>query len=429
MERNCFFMVCTNSTEKECLERNLFGDVKEYYQDLKQVKKHDIAFLINISKDELIGVFEAESSVMYNYEPNAWSGRFPSQIKVRPLSEIKRIPRASERLKKIVQLKETKKDFLTYYIPKQKVYGSDITEKLLMIFDYKISDDEFSDVDTINLTEEIQTITLDNIIGLDEIKKYISQRIIEPLEDIELAKSLGVRVGGGMLLFGPPGTGKTHIAKTVAGILEGKFINISPSIIVGYPGEAEKRIEKIFSIVKREPRAVIFLDEAEWILNRREDLTSSVMQRVIPVLLAQLSKMLEQKDKPILVIAATNKPESIDDAFLRPGRFDRIFYVGLPNKDSIVGLFQLYLRNRKHNLTQRDLETISEMLEGYSGADIVNLIEEASYLAFLRIRKNQDQSYITIDDVYHAIENVKPSVSIEELERLKKWAEDRGIKV
>jgi hypothetical protein len=135
VDRAWFFMICTNETEKECLERGLFGDQEWLFPYLKVIKKGDIGFLINISNDEIIGVFEAVEPARLNIVPEAWGGRFPAQIKVKLITkEHKRIDSASLKLKGILELREVKRDKFAYKIPKQKAYGPDVTNKVLESF-------------------------------------------------------------------------------------------------------------------------------------------------------------------------------------------------------------------------------------------------------------------------------------------------------
>jgi transitional endoplasmic reticulum ATPase len=421
----CFFAICTDKTEKECLEKGLFGDREWRITYLKSIKKGDFGFLLNISKDQLLGIFAAESKADRNIDPNAWGGEFPAQVKVKLLGKLHRVNGATDKLKKIIGLRKIERDFYSYYVPSQNIYGPEITEKILSLFD--ISDLK---MEAISYPEEVGTFpeaSLEDIAGLDDVKDFIYKRIIAPFEDEETAYSLGLRIGGGMLLFGPPGTGKTLIAEAIAKSIQAKFIEISPSVIVGYPGEAEKRLENIFAALDKEPRAVVFLDEAEWILCKREDQTSSVMQRITPVLLAQLSRIFKQITKPIVVIAATNKPQMIDTAFLRPGRFDRIFYVGLPDKNAREQIIKLQLRNRAHQIEESDIIEIAEKLEGYSGADIENIIEEAAFKAFNR--RESGVARITKEDIVEAIKEIPKSVTSEEVQQIEEWAKERGLKI
>lgn len=419
----CFIMMCTNKTEKECLEKMLFGDRKSRLNHLKTIEKGHIGFLLNISKDQLLGVFVAESKAKLDIEPDAWNGEFPAQVKVRLVSkEVERLDAASDKLEKIIELRELSKGEKCYKVPFHNTYGPEITQKILNYFSKSIM---LENQTGIIEPEDTLKCSLEDVAGLEEIKNFIRQRIIEPFEDEERAFNLKLKIGGGILLFGPPGTGKTLIAMAIANSIEGKFLEISPSIIIGYPGEAEKRIEKIFRDLENQPRAVLFLDEAEWILNRRESQGSTVMQRVTPVLLAQLSRIFRDKTKPIFVIAATNKPDMIDSAFLRPGRFDKIFYIGLPNKEARISILKLKLKGRgAPNLTEEDFSKFADSLKGYTGADIENIIEEAAYIAF---KKKAD--YIKKEHIQESMNKVEKSVTEEEIESFKRWAESRGLRI
>ena len=420
-------MLCTNTTEKECLEKGLFGDREYRLPYLKSIKKGDIGFLLNLSRDQLLGIFVAESEARLNIDPNAWGGGFPAQVKVKLIGQLQRVDKASEKLEKIIELREIQRDPFPYKVPLRNTYGPDITDKVISLFTLTDNVREYFKIpppEEIGLYPEYK---LEDVAGLEDVKRFIYQRIIAPFEDEETAYKLGLRIGGGLLLFGPPGTGKTLVAMAIANHIEAKFIEISPSVIIGYPGEAERRIENIFASLDKEPRAVVFLDEAEWVLCKREDQTSSVMQRITPVLLAQLSRIFRQKRKPIIVIAATNKPEMIDPAFLRPGRFDRIFYVGLPDKDARAKIIERCLKNREHELSEDDISEIAGKLEGYSGADIENIIEEAAFIAFEE--RNARPAKITKNDIMNAVEKIPKSVKPEEEEQIKEWAKERGIKI
>jgi len=424
----CFFMLCTNGTQKECVEKGLFGDKEWRLPYLKSISKGDIGFLLNITEDKLLGIFVAEGGVQLNIDPHAWTGKFPAQVRVKLIGQLQRIDESTEKLEKIIDLREISKEPFSYKVPEKNTYGPEITERVLSLF--KLSD-EILDYLKIPQIEEVGLVPeyrLDkDVAGLDKVKSFIYQRVLAPFEDEETAYKLGLRVGGGLLLFGPPGTGKTLIAMAIAKHIQAKFINISPSVVIGYPGEAEKRIENIFASLDKEPRAVIFLDEAEWVLCKREEQTSSVMQRITPVLLAQLSRIFKQKRKPIIVIAATNKPAMIDTAFLRPGRFDRIFYIGLPDENTRVEIIKIHLRNRANELDDNQISEIAKKLEGYSGADIENIIEEAAFNAFGRKGKSSKGIKITMDDIKECVDRMPKSITEEEVKQTEKWAKKRGI--
>ncbi len=416
VDKPCFFMICTSRTEQECIDRGLFGIGEWQLPYLKTIKKGDIGFLLNVTNDQLIGIFVAEGPAQLNIVPEAWGGRFPAQVKVKLIGQIRRIDNASKKLEKIVELKGK--------VPKYKTYGPEITEQVLSLF--QLDSNFYSQLERHEEVGQLSEYKLDDVAGLEDVKKFIYQRVIAPFEDEEAAYQLKLRVGGGLLLFGPPGTGKTLIAMAIANHIQAKFIEINPTIILGYPGEAEKKLENIFAALEKEPRAVIFLDEAEWILCKREEQVSSVMQRVTPFLLSQLSKIFKNKNKPVIVIAATNKPQMIDSAFLRPGRFDKQFYIGLPDQKARIEIIKIHLKERRYELTDTQIEEIAEKLEGYSGADIEQIIEEAAFLAFETRTQNKDIK-ITIEHINKAIEKIPKSVSPEEIISIEKWAKEKNI--
>jgi transitional endoplasmic reticulum ATPase len=418
-----FFMICRNQTEQECLDKGLFGDREWRLPYIKSVQKGDLGFLLNVSQDCLLGIFEAEGPARLNIDQAAWGGGFPAQIKVRQVGDLQRIKSASAKLASFMTLREIRRHPKSYKVPAQNAYGPDITQKVLSLFEAP------REVSAVGKREEevgfIPETALKDVAGLRDIKNFVYQRIIAPFEDDETAFSLKLRVGGGMLLYGPPGTGKTLIATAIAADIQAKFIDVGPSVIVGYPGEAERRLENMFASLEREPRAVVFLDEAEWILCKRVDQSSSVMQRITPVLLAQLSRIFKQKTRPIVVIAATNKPEMIDPAFLRPGRFEKVFLVGLPEKEARNDILKVQLSSRSHRIDERELAELTARMDGYSGADIEHIIEEAAFMAFARRNQNEGAA-ITLADIQSAIDNTPKSVSPAEIKRFEDWARKMG---
>lgn len=423
----CFFMLCTADTEKECLKKGLFGDGKWNLSSLKSIKRGDIGFLLNITRCQLLGIFVAESDAQLNIDPDAWGGGFPVQVKVKLIDRLQRVRRASRKLQAIPELRLIRRDPFPCKAPAKNTHGPDITDKILSLFRLT---DKVTEYLKITPPEEVGLFPeyrLEDVVGLDDVKRFIYQRILAPSEDKQTSYELGLRIGGGILLFGPPGTGKTLIAMAIARHIQAKFIDISPSVIVGYPGEAEKRIENIFAALDKEPRAVVFVDEAEWILCHREEQSSSAMQRITPVLLAQLSRIFKQRKKPILVIAATNKPMMIDNAFLRPGRFDRLFYIGLPNEEAIIEIIKMQIRNRANELSESEISEIAKKLEGYSGADIENIIEEAAFIAFER--REAGNARITKKDIMVAMKRTPKSLMLDEVAQIKRWAKERGIEI
>jgi len=428
----CYFKICNTASQKESLDKLIFGGFATESKYMSAVKKGDIVFLYNPVEDKLWGIFEAEGPPAMNIDASAFKGQYPYQTKVRAIGDIECIENASKVLKQSDIIKfvfQTSKNNYTYNRPAQSSYGPEITRKILLLFKGAPAEMVEEPPVTVKKVGTITKCKFEEIAGLEPIKEYIRQRIVEPLEYQEAATALGIRLGGGMLLFGPPGTGKTRIATLIAGEIDAKFFEVTPSFIIGYPGDAEKRLEDLFSEIEQEPRSVLFLDEAEWILSDRKNLTSSVMQRIVPVLLSQLSKLMRRKDKEVIIVAATNVPDKIDPAFLRPGRFDGKFHVGLPNLDSRIEILDIYLKDKANKLSGDEKNSIGRTLKGYSGADIEHIIIDASYSALRRHKESGAEAAIVKEDIIAAINKVSPSVTDEENDHLIKWARERGIAV
>lgn len=423
----CFLRICSNKTEPECIEKSVFGGVKYDYASLQSVDKGHLGFLYNAERNSLLGVFAAEGKASYNLVPGAFNDAYPLHIKVRPVTHnIIRIDNVYDHLDQIIKLKKARAGCFSY--PQYPVHGPDITEKILKLF-YGTLDGmppelkEFLAIDAgpAALPGHIidNGFDLEQVAGLEQVKNFIRSRIIAPARDPERADKFKLRVGGGMLLYGPPGTGKTLIARAISGEIQAKFFEITPSFIIGYPGEAEENLEKLFSEIARQPRAVLFMDEAEWILKTRDGQSSSVMERITPVLLSQLSTLFNEKDRHIIIIAATNEPQKIDKAFLRPGRFDKKFYVGLPNAEERLKILKINLKDKACQISEDEIIDIAAALDGYSGADIAHIIDEAAFDAF--DRNDIERDHILKDDIMKAMTRTEKSVTEDIIEKFKKF--------
>lgn len=415
----CFIMLCTKRTEKECLDPNLFGDRGWRLQYLREIKTGDIGLLLNIAKDELIGVFKARSEPQLNIEPEAWDGEFPAQVRVEPISKLQRITGATSIFERI-GIKMTKLPSGAP-VPRFPVHDRNVAEKILAHFREPVPIEK-------KILPEIEPkpiippkLKFDDVVGLADVKSFIKKRMVDPVVDLETAQKYYLRLGGGLLLYGPPGTGKTLVAQATAAEIDAQFVELSPSVIRGYPGDPEKKIEELFRNLLVAPRAVVFLDEAEALLATRDSQTSTVMRRITPVLLSQFAKLSRYRFKPILVIAATNMPWGIDNAFLRPGRLDKVVYVDLPNQDDRIHLLRLFLEKRTtecvHSYLYEEeyLRKLANQLEGYSGADIEQIIDEAALEAF-----NQE-GCITHKMIEKIIRDWSRSVDEEQLKEYERW--------
>jgi transitional endoplasmic reticulum ATPase len=265
---------------------------------------------------------------------------------------------------------------------------------------------------------ETPTVHWEDIGGLHEVKQRLIEAIQWPLEYPEKFERLGIKPPKGILLYGPPGCGKTLLAKAVATEAEANFITIKgPEVYSKWVGESEKAIREVFRKARQAAPCVIFLDEIETIVPRKDilDDSSGVTHRVASQLLAEMDGIEELRD--VIVIGATNRPDLMDPAILRPGRFDRLIYVPPPDEKSRLQILKIY--TQKMPLAEDvSLEKIASMTEGYSGADLESLCREAGMAV---LRRDRDATYVTWADFQEALKIVKPSISpsmLKEYERL-----------
>ena len=273
------------------------------------------------------------------------------------------------------------------------------------------------------LVAERPKVRFADIAGLEEVKQEIRVRMIYPYTHPKEAERYGVRRGGGILLYGPPGTGKTLLARAVAAEINAAFFNVIPSKIMSkWVGEAEKNVEMLFEKARTYGRAIIFIDEIESLMPKRLTSHSAVMQRVVPQFLAELEGF-EERDYDLLFIGATNVPEQLDPAALRPGRFDVKIYVGLPGREARAEIFRLNLKG-KFISDDIDYAYLAELTENYSGADIREVCNRASQERFLKVVEGEVQPLpINMEDLKQAIQYVRPSVTPDLIAKLERFRE------
>lgn len=252
-----------------------------------------------------------------------------------------------------------------------------------------------------------------DIAGLENIKENILVRMVYPFQYPELAKSYDIKRGGGLLLYGPPGTGKTLIARAVAAEIQADFFTVKPSEIMSkLVGEAEKNISQLFEQARSVHRAVIFIDEVESLTPARSSENSPVMQRLVPQILQELEGIHTNKSN-LLFIGATNEPWSIDSAMLRPGRFDELLYVHLPNEEARTIIFQKNLEKRPL-ADDIDYKKLAELTPGFSGADIVGICQRTANAMFLEAIMEEKRA-INLEDILKILLETRPSVSKEQV--------------
>jgi transitional endoplasmic reticulum ATPase len=283
---------------------------------------------------------------------------------------------------------------------------------------------------------EKPTTRFDDIAGLDDVKEEIRLKMIYPFKHPEAASRYRIKKGGGILLWGPPGTGKTMMARAVAGEIDAAFFTVKPSEIMSkWVGDSEGNVQKLFAEARTHERSIIFIDEIEALVPKRREAGagSNVMGRVVPQILAELEGFDSERKNPLLFVGATNEPWSLDPAVLRPGRFDDKVYIGLPDLPARRKLLDLNLRGRP--LEGVDLDMLAERTGGLSGADVKNICEKAAADAFLRaVRAQTDNGVlvegppISMDDLLRILGKCKPSVTPEDLARFEQWraGKDQG---
>lgn len=271
------------------------------------------------------------------------------------------------------------------------------------------------------LSAEIPDVRFSDVAGLDEVKLAVRQRIIYPRMHPELYRRFDKKIGGGILMYGLPGTGKTMIAKAIAAEVGAKFYSVRCSDIVSkWFGEAEKNIRNLFQTARDAGEAVIFLDEFEALGAKRSG-GDSAMNRLVPELLTQIQGFSDS-DGALLIMAATNRPWDIDSAFMRSGRFNERLYIPLPDEEARRFLIEKSFK-RVPVSADIDIADLVYSTEGYSGADIVELCEACKIMPIERaIAKGRDDGEIvTQEDVEEAKRKVKSSIQKADVELLEKF--------
>ncbi len=243
-------------------------------------------------------------------------------------------------------------------------------------------------------TGSVPKISYEDIGGLGDEVKRVREMIELPLKHPELFRRLGVEAPKGVLLHGPPGTGKTLLAKAVAGETSSNFVSISgPVIMSKFYGESEERLREIFKEAEENAPSIIFIDEIDSIAPKRDEVTGEQERRIVAQLLA-LMDGLESRGK-VVVIGATNRPNAIDEALRRPGRFDREIEISIPGKEGRLEILQIHTRGMP--LTDDvDLNRLSEITHGYAGADMAALCKEAAMASLRRILPQLD---LDVDEI------------------------------
>lgn len=315
--------------------------------------------------------------------------------------------------------RETAMKALRRYLPQINLEEERIPPSVLEKMEVKMEDfmNGYKEVTPTAMREvyiEVPTVRWDDIGGLEEVKQELKEAVEWPIKSPEIFEKLGIKPPKGILLYGPPGCGKTLLARAVATESEANFITIKgPEVFSKWVGESEKAIREVFRKARMAAPSVIFFDEMDSLVPRRGlgfgD--SGVSERVISQLLTEMDGIVALED--IVVIAATNRPDIVDPAVLRPGRFDRLIYVPEPDEKSKLQIFKIYTKNMP---LAKDvgLSQLVAIAKNYSGADIEALCREAGMHA---LRRDVNAKEVTMIDFQEAIKSVGPSITPD----MEKW--------
>lgn len=315
--------------------------------------------------------------------------------------------------------RETAMKALRRYLPQINLEEERIPPEVLEKMEVRMEDflNAFKEITPTALREvyiEVPTVHWDDVGGLEEVKQELREAVEWPLKQPEIFKRMGIKPPKGILLYGPPGCGKTLLAKAVATESEANFITVKgPEVFSKWVGESEKAIREVFRKARMAAPAIIFLDEIDSLVPRRGlgFADSGVTERVISQLLTEMDGIVTLED--VVVIAATNRPDIVDPAVLRPGRFDRLIYVPEPDEKGRLQIFKIYTKNMPL-AKDVNLEALAAVTKYYSGADIEAVCREAAMQA---LRRDINAKEVTMKDFEEALKRVGPSITPD----MEKW--------
>ncbi len=272
----------------------------------------------------------------------------------------------------------------------------------------------------------IPEVSWEDIGDLEEVKALINKYVVAAMQRRDVLQKLGIEPIHGLLLFGPPGVGKTLVAKATANMLRANFIELNGAELarVG-PERAAAIVKDVFNMARENAPAIIFIDEIDSVAPPRDSPLGAVWSGVVSQLLTEMDGLRELNN--IIVIAATNRPWSIDPALLRPGRFDKVIYIPPPDRDARREILRVHLRGVE--VEEGVIDWVADVTEGYSGADLAALVREAKMRALDRVLGGDERVMIKREDFEYALSRVKPSLSRELLSRYEEFVKKLNLTV
>jgi len=308
--------------------------------------------------------------------------------------------------------RETAMKALRRYLPEINLEEERIPPSVLEKMEVRMEDfiNAYKEITPTAMREvyiEVPTVHWSDIGGLEEVKQELKEAVEWPIKNPEIFERMGIRPPKGILLYGPPGCGKTLLARAVATESEANFITIKgPEVFSKWVGESEKAIREVFRKARMAAPAVIFFDEFDSLVpgRGRGYSDSGVSERVISQLLTEMDGIMTLED--VVIIAATNRPDIVDPAVLRPGRFDRLIYVPEPDEKARLEIFKLYTKDMPL-AKDIDLSHLANATKSYSGADIDALCREAAMHA---LRRDVNSKEVPSADFQKAMDKVLPTI-------------------
>jgi transitional endoplasmic reticulum ATPase len=250
-------------------------------------------------------------------------------------------------------------------------------------------------------------ITFQDVGGMEKVKEEIRMKIIYPLQRPEIFRAYGKAIGGGILMYGPPGCGKTYLARATAGEVKAAFISVGlHDVLDMYIGQSEQNLHKIFETARQKAPCVLFFDEIDALGANRGDMRHNAMRQVINQLLAEMDGV-DSSNEGILILAATNTPWYVDTALRRPGRFDRVLFIPPPDQPAREAILRIHLKEKP--VQALDFARLARETRDYSGADLRGLVDRAVEGKLVEAMRLGKPSPLATNDLLAALREARPT--------------------